>query len=106
MSMAVADNPINPSMEVEWKNDVMSIAGTGVGKTLVFLIPILFWPPGSVQIVVNPLNLLGSQNVSSLEHMGIRAVMISGDSATAENFQVSLNANPIMLQKQSTYLFG
>ncbi|KAF8219511.1 hypothetical protein L208DRAFT_1339590, partial [Tricholoma matsutake] len=55
------------------KNDVVSIAGTGMGKTLVFWIPILFRPPGSVQIVVTPLNLLGSQNVSSLERAGIRA---------------------------------
>jgi DEAD/DEAH box helicase len=86
------------------KNDVVSIAGTGMGKTLVFWIPILFRPPGSVQIIVTPLNLLGSQNVLSLERVGIKAVMISGDSATAENFRVSLNANPIVLGKQSTYL--
>ena len=41
--------------------DVVSIAGTGMGKTLTFWMPLLFWPPGSIQIVVTPLNILGKQ---------------------------------------------
>jgi superfamily II DNA helicase RecQ len=68
--------------------DIVTIAGTGMGKTLTFWMPLLFRPSGSVQIVVTPLNLIGRQNVLSLERVGIRAICIFGDSATAENFQV------------------
>ena len=68
--------------------DVVTIAGTGMGKTLTFWMLLLFRPPGSVQIVVTPLNLIGKQNVLSLENVGIRAICIFGDSATAKNFQV------------------
>ena len=53
----------------------------------------LFFPDHKVfPQIVTPLNLLGSQNVQSLEPVGIKAIIISGDSATAENFQVSYHS--------------
>ncbi|KAG1741906.1 uncharacterized protein EDB91DRAFT_1034681, partial [Suillus paluster] len=45
--------------------DVISIAATGSGKTLTFWMPLLFRPQ-DMQIVVAPLNLLGTQNVNNL----------------------------------------
>ncbi|KAF8238520.1 hypothetical protein L208DRAFT_1241940, partial [Tricholoma matsutake] len=73
---------------LQQKNDVVSIAGMGMGKTLVFWIPILFRPPGSVQIIVTPLNLLGSQNVLSLkcaiEGLYYQAVITSPEQLTKE----------------------
>ncbi|KIK90931.1 hypothetical protein PAXRUDRAFT_150798 [Paxillus rubicundulus Ve08.2h10] len=68
--------------------DVICIAGTGMGKTLTFWMPLLFQPNG-VQIVVMLLNLLGKQNVASLSKAGIRAVPINAETATPANFQVS-----------------
>ena len=59
-----------------------------MGKTLTFWMPLLFRPPGSIQIVVTPLNILGKQNVESLNKAGFKAIFISADMATAENFQV------------------
>ena len=38
--------------------DVVCIAGTGLGKTLTFWMPLLFCKDG-IQIVVTPLNILG-----------------------------------------------
>jgi ATP-dependent DNA helicase RecQ len=67
--------------------DVVSIAATGSGKTLTFWMPLLFIPDG-IQIVVTPLNILGKQNVDSLAKVGISAITITADTATAENFQV------------------
>ncbi|KAF9234418.1 hypothetical protein BU15DRAFT_52661, partial [Melanogaster broomeanus] len=61
--------------------DVICIAGTGMGKTLTFWMPLLFRPSG-IQIVVTPLNLLGKQNVASLARAGIRAIPISSETAT------------------------
>jgi superfamily II DNA helicase RecQ len=68
--------------------DVVSIAGTGMGKTLMFWMPLLFRPKGSVQIIVTPLNILGKQNVESLRKAGLKAIFISADTATTENFRV------------------
>ncbi|KAI5992437.1 P-loop containing nucleoside triphosphate hydrolase protein [Pisolithus albus] len=68
------------------EKDVICMAGTGMGKTLTFWMPLLF-RPGGIQIVVTPLNLLGKQNVTSLVKAGIQAISISSETATASNFQ-------------------
>ncbi|KAI5982309.1 P-loop containing nucleoside triphosphate hydrolase protein, partial [Pisolithus albus] len=68
------------------EKDVICIAGTGMGKTLTFWMPLLFRPDG-VQIVVTPLNLLGQQNVTSLAKAGIQVISISSETATPANFQ-------------------
>jgi superfamily II DNA helicase RecQ len=68
---------------------IISIAGTGMGKTLTFWMPLLFRPHGSIIIVVTPLNGLGKQNVASLDEAGLTSIFICGDTATAENFRVS-----------------
>jgi len=70
--------------------DVVSIAGMGMGKTLTFWMPLLFCPKNSLQIIVTPLNLLGTQNVQALKKAGYKAIFICADTATHENFQVCL----------------
>ncbi|KAF9473704.1 hypothetical protein BDN70DRAFT_816843, partial [Pholiota conissans] len=47
--------------------DIVSIAGTGMGKTITFYAILAFKAKGSVQIIVTPLNILGKQNVACLE---------------------------------------
>jgi len=79
--------------------DVICIAGTGMGKTLTFWMPLLF-RSGGVQIVVTPLNLLGKQNVASLAKAGIRAIAISSETAIPANFQVS----HLVVSPNSSYL--
>ncbi|KAG1802203.1 uncharacterized protein HD556DRAFT_1228226, partial [Suillus plorans] len=44
--------------------DIVCIAGTSLGKTMSFWLPLL-WKKG-LQIIVTPLNQLGKQNVDSL----------------------------------------
>lgn len=68
--------------------DIVSVAATGSGKTLTFWMPLLFIPDG-IQLVVTPLNILGKQNVDTLEKVGIKAISMTAETATAENFQVS-----------------
>src|ERR1700759_4825463 len=53
--------------------DIISIAGTGMGKTLTFWMPLLFRPWG-IQLIVTPLNILGEQNTMILEQLGIEAI--------------------------------
>ncbi|KAI5980764.1 P-loop containing nucleoside triphosphate hydrolase protein [Pisolithus albus] len=65
--------------------DVVCVAGTGMGKTLGFWLPLLFRPEG-IQIVVTPLNLLGKQTVASLAKAGVRGLAINSETATAANF--------------------
>ena len=36
--------------------DVVIIAGTGMGKTLTFWMPLLFFPVGYIQVVITPLH--------------------------------------------------
>src|SRR5258705_13940267 len=67
--------------------DVLCTAGTGMGKTLGFWIPLLFRPEG-IQIIVTPLNMLGRQNASSLAKAGIKAISISAETATSTNILV------------------
>ncbi|KAI1781685.1 P-loop containing nucleoside triphosphate hydrolase protein, partial [Ganoderma leucocontextum] len=66
--------------------DVVCISGTGSGKTLTFWIPLLFRPQG-IQIVITPLNLLGSQNTGELQWLGINAIALCGKTATPKNFE-------------------
>ena len=68
--------------------DIISIAGTGMGKTLTFWMPLLFRPLG-ILLVVTPLNILGKQNVATLEKAGIDGIFISAGTAMDENFRVS-----------------
>ncbi|EAU82260.2 hypothetical protein CC1G_12869 [Coprinopsis cinerea okayama7 len=71
---------------LERDGDIVSVAGTGMGKTLTFWMPILFSAPGSVQIIVTPLNLLGQQQVATAEKLGLKAVFVCGDSAPTINW--------------------
>ena len=68
--------------------DIVSIAATGSGKTLTFWMPLLF-RTDSIQIIITPLNILGKQNVAQLNALGISAIALSAENATAENFKVS-----------------
>ena len=56
-----------------------------MGKTLMFWMPLLFRPKGSIQIIVTPLNILGKQNIDQLQNAGFRGA----NTATAENFRES-----------------
>ena len=68
--------------------DVIAIAPTGAGKTLTFWMPLLFRPNG-IQLVVTPLNLLGTQNECDLGVLGMRAVAVRAETATPQVFRVS-----------------
>src|SRR6266404_8379618 len=67
--------------------DVVCTAGTSMGKTLTFWIPLLFHPDG-IQIIVTPLNQLGQQQVEDLKSMGMQAIAINTDTANADNYKV------------------
>ncbi|KAI0688583.1 P-loop containing nucleoside triphosphate hydrolase protein [Cerioporus squamosus] len=68
------------------KQDVICISGTGSGKTLPFWMPLLFRPDG-IQVVVTPLNILGSQNQNKLQALGIPAINVTADNATAKTIE-------------------
>ena len=78
-------------VQVLLKNDkdVVSIVAMGSGKTLTFWMPLLFVPK-VIKIIVTPLNILGKQNVETLAKVGIKAISITAETATAENFRVSI----------------
>ena len=70
--------------------DIISIAGTGMGKTMTFWMPLLFRPQG-IQIIATPLNILGEQNSTLLDRLGIEGIFISAVTVTEHNFQVSFH---------------
>ena len=75
------------------QKDVVGISATGSGKTLSFWIPLLMALEeghDKMTIVVTPLNLLGKQNVASLQQAGISAVAVSADNSSPEIFTVRL----------------
>jgi superfamily II DNA helicase RecQ len=55
------------------KKHVVCSASTGFGKTLTFMMPLLFDETG-IMIVVTALNVLGKQNVKTLESVGIPGI--------------------------------
>ncbi|TFK68928.1 P-loop containing nucleoside triphosphate hydrolase protein [Pluteus cervinus] len=71
---------------LEKKQDVVVVAGTGMGKTLTFLAPAVLRPKGFMQLIVAPLNMLGEQQVTSLGKAKLEGIFIGGDTATDENF--------------------
>ena len=56
-------------------NDIIATAVTGLGKTLCFLMPLLF-NNGKVIIIVTALNLLGEQFVSVIKAAKLRYPMV------------------------------
>ncbi|KIL56654.1 hypothetical protein M378DRAFT_39791, partial [Amanita muscaria Koide BX008] len=81
---------------LEGNRDVISIAGTGMGKTLTFWLPLLFRPDG-IQIIVTPLNILGQQNVETLEKAGIQVSIQAILSLTYRTIVV----NPEVLMREN-----
>lgn len=72
---------------LEGNRNVVCTAGTSMGKTLTFWIPLLF-RPNAIQIVVTPLNQLVRQQVESLESVGMRAIAINSDTDNVQNYRV------------------
>lgn len=73
------------------KNDVVACAVTGAGKTLSFWIALLMAQADGEDkmiFVVTPLNLLGKQNVASLENAGLSAIAVSSENASPAVFKV------------------
>jgi|SRR5882762_1662028 len=78
--------------------DMISIAAMGSGKTLTFWMPLLLHK-GGVQMVVTPLNLLGTVNVDDLVSKGFTVIVISAENATKKNFKVNPLLHSIRKQK-------
>ncbi|KAG1766132.1 hypothetical protein EV702DRAFT_1272018, partial [Suillus placidus] len=70
---------------IETNRDIVCIAGTSMGKTMTFWMPLLFKP--GLQIIVTPLNQLGRQNVSALAKAGLLSISISSETASWSNFR-------------------
>ncbi|KAH9917710.1 P-loop containing nucleoside triphosphate hydrolase protein, partial [Fomitopsis serialis] len=66
--------------------DLINVAPTGSGKTLTFWMPLLFRKDG-IQIVVTPLNILGTQNEEDLAKVNVQAVAVHAETATPKLFQ-------------------
>ena len=66
--------------------DIFSIAPTGSGKTLCFLMPLLF--NRKITIIVTALNILGKQFSQQANDIGISAVSITAANNTCKTFQV------------------
>ncbi|KAG1806404.1 P-loop containing nucleoside triphosphate hydrolase protein [Suillus plorans] len=66
--------------------DIICMAGTGMGKTLAFWLPLALKNTG-VLIVMTPLNQLGKQSVNFLEKAGIPSISISAETASRANFR-------------------
>ena len=74
-------------LQAQYNNqDIISIAPTGSGKTLCFLMPLLF--NNKITIIVTALNILGEQFSQQANDVGISAVAVTAANNTCETFQV------------------
>ncbi|KAF8988677.1 P-loop containing nucleoside triphosphate hydrolase protein [Cyathus striatus] len=84
--------------------DVVACLATGAGKTLTFWIPLLMAVEDKLDkmsFVVTPLNLLGKQNVSLLEKVGIEGISISRESVNSKTIKEIENGKyKVMLKKE------
>ncbi|KAI0635614.1 P-loop containing nucleoside triphosphate hydrolase protein [Trametes polyzona] len=89
---------------LQGNRDIVCISSTGSGKTLTFWMPLLFRPQG-VQVVITPLNILGVQNKNQLHAVGIPAIVISGETATHDNFKRagSLSHGVVVLNPENAF---
>lgn len=71
------------------KQDCITIAATGSGKTLTFWMSLLFVKDG-IFILITALNVLGDQNVEELTRLGISAINLTVDNATDQAFKVTI----------------
>ena len=85
-------------------HDVISIAAMGSRKTLTFWMHLLFHK-GGVQMVVTPLNLVGTVNVDYPMSMSSTVVAILAENATKKNFKVKTLLHSIRRQKSIVYLY-
>jgi len=69
------------------KKHVICSASTGFGKTLTFMMPLIFDEDGVI-IVVTALNVLGMQSVKILQSAGIDGIAISGATNNEKSFEV------------------
>jgi superfamily II DNA helicase RecQ len=77
------------------KEDCITIAATGLGKTLTFC---CITSSSGYIIVVTALNILGDQNVNQLKALSVKAVNMTSQNTTPEMFKVCLlNHNTIKL---------
>jgi len=74
---------------LERKKHIICSASTGFGKTLTFMMPLIFDTDGVI-IVIIALNVLGTQNIKVLESVGIDGIAINGTTNMVVNFQVWL----------------
>jgi superfamily II DNA helicase RecQ len=75
-------------LQAQYNNqDIISIAPTGSGKTLCFLMPLLF-NSNKITIIVTALNILGKQFSQQAKDVGISAVAVTAANNTCETFQV------------------
>ena len=73
--------------QLERRNDVVYISGTGSGKTLTFWMPMLF-EADSITIHVTLLNILGDQTAERLNKLKIPAINLMAANASPPVFAV------------------
>lgn len=99
---------IQIALELRSGRDVVGCARTGAGKTLSFWIALLMTLAEGREgmiFVVTALNLLGKQNASELEKIGIKAVALNKETAKTPIFQVRLSIDlKIQTHQRPSYL--
>ncbi|KAI0779152.1 hypothetical protein BC629DRAFT_1522799 [Irpex lacteus] len=68
--------------------NIISVARTGSGKTITYLMPLIDSDDGII-IIVTALNILGEQFVHEAEAAGFSAISVNGVNDTDEVFTVS-----------------
>ncbi|TFY66970.1 hypothetical protein EVG20_g4124 [Dentipellis fragilis] len=71
---------------LQGKKNVVCCASTGFGKTLTFMMPLLFAESG-IMIVVSALNILGTQMVNILAPVGISAIAVTAKNDNDATFK-------------------
>ncbi|KAG0693550.1 hypothetical protein DFH29DRAFT_1007206 [Suillus ampliporus] len=77
---------VQSAVEQLKRKDVITIAPTGAGKTLMFWIPLLF-TGNAVMVVITALNGLGDQNVKELNKLSLTCINITGENVSDELFK-------------------
>jgi superfamily II DNA helicase RecQ len=74
------------------RQDIISIAPTGSGKTLCFLMPLLF-NNNKISIIITALNLLGEQFHRQAQDAGISVIAVTATNNSQATFRVRTPEN-------------
>lgn len=75
-------------ISIDRGHDVLALLPTGSGKSLLFQLPALLDPPGTLTLVISPLRALQDDQVTKLQAHGISTALLNSDLSESQHAEI------------------